>query len=100
MVVMPPLLSDLVMGVGDGVLGILGVVLVMTNGVFLDLVLTFVAFLDIPGVWGLGEGCLFGGCKLLVPLTGPLGDRRVGTISLASFLSYLYKDLFLVSLTS
>ena len=76
----------------------------VTKGIFLDLVLTFVNFLDLPGAWGLGEGCgkffLFAGCTLLVPLTGPLGDRRVGTMSLASSLSYVYKDLFLVSVTS
>ena len=79
----------------------------VTYSVFLDFVVPLLTFLDFPDfleAWGLGEGCwtffLVGGCALLVPKTGPLGDRRMGTMSLASSLSYLNMDFFLVSVTS
>ena len=79
----------------------------LTNSVFLDFVVTLLIFLDcldFLNALGLGKGCwtffLVGGCELLVPKTGPLGGCRVGTMSLASSLSYLYMDLLLVLVTS
>ena len=86
--------------IGSGLEGV-------TYSVFLDFVVPLLTLLDFPDfleAWGLGEGCwtcfLVGGCVLLVPKTGPLGDRRMGTMSLASSLSYLNMDFFLVLLTS